>query len=88
MMLSLYLTPNNLADWLMHRPDYDMAFLMGRELSRVQDTQFMDCLAELLTSALLQVEDGNVPDWGNVTHFLAGILDGNGHRIVKTWLPE
>ena len=79
---------DHLVDWIIHRPGYDMAFLMGRELSRANNTQFMDCLRELLTAALLDVEAGSVPDWDYFTHFLTGILDGAGHRVVKSWVPE
>ena len=81
MLLCQCLECDDLARWIGDGDDYDRAFLMGRELSRAQDTEYMDCLCELLRSAL-RLEDGLVPDLGNVTHFLAGILDGNGHRIV------
>ena len=88
MLLCDYLEPGRLVDWVIHRPGYDMAFLMGRELSRANNTQYIDCLRELLTAALLQTEAGFVPDWDYFTHFLAGILDGDGHKVVKSWLPE
>ena len=82
MLLSQFLEPGGLAEWIRDGQGYDRAFLMGRELSHAQNTQFIICLRELLTEALLQVEAGNVPDWGHFTHFLAGILDGGGHRVV------
>ena len=83
MLLSEYLEPGRVVDWIRDQGEYDIGFLMGRELSQAQNTQHMDCLQELLSIPLQQmVSDGGLPDWGEFAHLLAGVVDGDGHRIV------
>ena len=90
MLMLGHLEPDSLASWIRDHPAYfHRAFLMGREMSCAQDAHYIDCLQALLSAALQEVQQhSHVPDFGYVLYFMAGILDGDGHRIVRSWQPE